>query len=268
MRISVSNIAWELAHEDEVAALLSARGVDLVDVAPGKYFPDPEHASDTEIAAVRKFWADRGFGILGMQSLLFGTQGLNLFDASREIMLSRLSAVCRIGGGLGVRALTFGSPRQRDRSGLGDAEALDIAVSFFRKLGDSAQQAGVLVCLEPNPSAYNCNFMVNTREALAVVRACDHPAIRLQLDTGAIAMNDEPVTETVAEAASWIGHVHASEPKLAVLDNAALHAEVARALRAARPELGVTIEMAPDTQLAPMEQVARALDVAQSAYGD
>ena len=175
MRLSVSNIAWSLPEEEAIAAVMAERGLDRVDVAPGKYFPDPEAATDTEIAMVRRVWADRGFRIEGMQALLFGTTGLNLFNDDEGTMLRRLAAVCRIGEGLGARALTFGSPRQRDRAGLSDAAAVEQAIRFFRRLGDFAVDTGVVVCLEPNPVIYDCNFMIHTVEAAQIVRAVDHP---------------------------------------------------------------------------------------------
>ena len=267
MRLSFSNIAWELEEEDAIAGVLAARGLDRVDVAPGKYFSDPANATDADMRAVRKLWGDRGFEIEGMQALLFGTTGLNLFADGDGVMFDRLSAICRIGGGVGAKALTFGSPKQRDRSGLDDAQAIDIAADFFGRLGDVAAAHGVLFCLEPNPAIYQCNFMTTTDETAAMVARLDHPAIRLQLDVGAIALNGESAAEMIGRHATLIGHVHASEPQLVVLgDGGAPHAEAAAALRAARPDLTVTIEMAPAAGEPHIQAVRRALDVAIGAY--
>lgn len=268
MRISISNIAWNLEDEPAIARLLRDNGVDRVDVAPGKYFPDPFAATDADIVGIRQMWARRGFAIEGMQSLLFGTSGLNLFSDGDDRMLDRLDAICRIGGKLGARSLTFGSPRNRDRTGLSDADSLVIATRFFRRLGDRAQAAGVIVCLEPNPAIYHCNFMITTAEAADMVRRVDHPAIALQLDIGAIALNGEDPAATIASVASLIGHVHASEPELATLgDRGAPHADAGHALREVRPDCVVTIEMAP-TPEDRMTAVARAVSKAQTAYGD
>ena len=122
MRISISNIAWEKDEEPEIAELLQRLGVAAVDVAPGKYFPDVAAASDQDIRKVRNWWEERGISIYGMQSLLFGTKGLNVFGErdSQERLLSHLSHVCRIAEGLGAKRLVFGSPRNRDRTGLSD----------------------------------------------------------------------------------------------------------------------------------------------------
>lgn len=269
MRISVSNIAWEIAEEPAIAGLLRQRGIERVDIAPGKYFPDPDAATPAEVAAVRRLWHDRGFAITGMQSLLFGTTGLNLFHDRDGAMLRRLEAVCRIGDGLGVSTLTFGSPRQRDRSGLEDAEVKAIAVDFFGRVGDAARQAGVVLCLEPNPAFYGCNFMVGTDDTAEMVIAVDHPSIRLQLDVGALALNGEAAEEVITRYAPLIGHVHASEPGLVTLgDTGAPHRQAGAAIRAVRPDLVVTIEMIASLDKPHAAELERALDLALLCYGD
>ena len=268
MRLSVSNIAWNIDEEAAAAELLAEAGIAHVDVAPGKYFPDPAGATDGEIATVGSWWRERGFAILGMQSLLFGTAGLNLFADADGRMFERLAQVCRIGGRLGARALTFGSPRQRDRTGIDDATATAIAVDFFGRLGERAQTEGVIVCLEPNAAIYGCNFMVATTETAAIVEAVAHAAIRLQLDVGTIALNDEPAAATVARVAPLIGHIHASEPQLRPLGDAgAPHQEVADTLRRLGRDDIVTIEMARASDEPPLDAVRRAIGVAKASYG-
>ena len=113
MRISISNIAWEKDEEPEISELLGRLGVSAVDVAPGKYFPDVSAASISDIRKVRSWWNDRGISIYGMQSLLFGTRGLNVFGdrGSQERLLTHLGHVCRIAEGLGAGRLVFGSPK-------------------------------------------------------------------------------------------------------------------------------------------------------------
>jgi D-psicose/D-tagatose/L-ribulose 3-epimerase len=268
MLLSISNIAWNNDEEDDMARFLRSEGIARVDIAPGRYFTDPERASASDVANVRAFWQDRGFTIQGMQALLFGTIGLNLFDDGQGVMFRRLAAICRIGGGLGARALTFGSPRQRDRGDRPYHEAAEIAVDFFSRLGDVAEAEGVTICLEPNPSIYHCNFMVCTDEAAAIVRDTDHPTIRLQLDVGALALNGEGAEDVVSRHADLIGHVHASEPRLVVLgDGGASHETTAAALRRHRPELVVTVEMAAATKEPHRDAVARSLRIAKRFYG-
>lgn len=269
MKVAISNIAWEPRDDEAVAEVLRRYGVDAIDIAPGKYFPDPPNATASDIERVRRDWEARGVRIHGMQALLFGTTGLNLFgEASvRAAMLDRLDAVCRIGAGLGAGPLVFGSPKNRDRKGLDDAQAERVAVDFFRALGDRAARHGVSVCLEPNPERYGSNFMTTTAAAATIVERVDHPAIRLQLDAGALTINAEPVDSTIRTVAALIGHVHASEPDLVTLgDGGADHGAVASALRASLPGATVTIEMVASAREPHVQAVERAVALAVTHY--
>ena len=269
MRLSISNLAWDVDEDATIAALLQGAGVDAIDIAPSKYFPLPNEASTQDIAAVKDWWAQRGIAIIGMQALLFGTEGLNLFGppAVQDAMLRHLSGICRIGAGLGASRLVFGSPRNRDRGGLGEAEACALALPFFRRLGDIAQQHGVCICLEPTPSRYGANFMIASADTLQVVQQVDHPAIRMQCDSGALTIAGEAPMAMLAACAPYIGHIHASEPDLVPLgdggcDHAAMAAAVARHLG----DYPVTIEMLASKTEPHATAIARALDVAARHY--
>ena len=213
--LSVSNLAWAPEQNETIAALLSAHNVHLIDLAPGKFL---KGANLTDFAAIKRertWWYERGFNFAGMQSLLFGTQGLNVFGTPevQTRMLAHLEQVCVLAAELELKPLVFGSPKNRDRSGLNDAETEAIAIEFFGRLGDIAQKYGVTICLEPNAPQYGTNFLVTTAEACAFVALLNHPAIKLQIDTGTIFANHED-PNVVAQALRYAGHIHFSEPCL------------------------------------------------------
>jgi sugar phosphate isomerase/epimerase len=269
MRISISNIAWEPEHDEDVARLLSTYGIDAIDVAPGKYFSRPAETSDSDIAKVKDAWARRGIAITGMQALLFGTTGLNLFGPSevQDAMLNHLSAMCRIGAGLGATRLVFGSPKNRDRSNLSDSETLGAAVPFFKRLGDVAASHGVTVCLEANPVSYGANFMTTSDETAHVVQEVGHPAIKMQFDTGAVALNGENVFFLLEQYADLVGHVHISEPKLVPIgDSATNHAEIASAFRIHVPQHVLAIEMLSPKSEPPLMAIERAVKTVVTTY--
>jgi len=133
MKVSISNIAWDVSSDDEVARLAQRHGLSAIDIAPGKYFSEPQLTTVAEIESVRKQWNDRGMAIVGMQSLLFGTTGLNMFGSrnARLNVLRHLTAVCRISSELGARWLVFSSPKNRDRTNIDDLTTERISVDFF-----------------------------------------------------------------------------------------------------------------------------------------
>ncbi len=269
MRLAISNIAWDVAEDGAIAALLHRLNIDAIDVAPGKYFPEPTKATIEDIEKVKHWWASRGIEITGMQSLLFGTTGLNMFGSAetQEIMLRHMNAVCRIGGCLGATRLVFGSPKNRDRSGLSDQKAMEVALPFFRRLGDIAQSHGVLICLEPNPTCYGANFMTTSAETAQVVADIGHRAIKMQLDTGALAINGEDVLSLLASIAPLIGHIHASEPNLIPLGDAGTdHKTIYDALQKYLPNHIVSIEMVATQNEPHLISIERALIAAVENY--
>ena len=94
MKLSISNIAWDASFEKQVIVLLLENNIVHLDFAPGKFFSDIKNVTDEEILKVKNEWNHKGFSLVGMQSLLFGTSGLNLFDVSTQTrMLEHLKKV-------------------------------------------------------------------------------------------------------------------------------------------------------------------------------
>lgn len=269
MRLSISNIAWDTAEDESIALLLQQFAIDAIDVAPSKYFPVSSNVTNEEIGLIRHWWAARGIQIIGMQALLFGTTGLNVFGSaeSQAALLEHLESVCRIGSVLGATRLVFGSPKNRDRSGLKDEEALQVAIPFFRHLGDIAQTHGVMICLEPNPARYGANFMTTSAETAQVVELVGNPSIKMQLDIGALATNGEDPFVVLRDYSHLIGHVHASERDLLPLgDGDTDHRQAAEALNQHLLNPIVTIEMLATKNETHVQSIERALKLGISHY--
>jgi len=269
MRLSISNIAWDSEEDAAVARLLQKYAVDAIDIAPAKYFKNPRETKDTDILRVKNWWADQGIEITGMQSLLFGTQGLNVFgdNAIKDEMLDHLQAICNIANGLQATRLVFGSPKNRDRNGLDDDEVKKQATEFFYRLGEIAEKNGVVICLEPNPPRYGANFMTNSADTAAIVRLVNHNAIGMQFDTGALQINGEDPEAVLKQNSDIIKHIHASEPDLVPLgDGSVDHRRVHDALIRYLPDHVVTIEMVSTKNAPHLASIEHALSNAIRSY--
>ena len=270
MRISISNIAWETTDDEQVCEILHHYGIDAIDIAPGKYFADFDKATSEEIASVRTWWYERGIEIIGMQSLLYGTKGLNIFSDEnvQQRMLDHLQEVCRIGDGLNCRRLVFGSPLNRDRAGLSDKEAFEKGTLFFQRLAKVAQRHEVIICLEPNPECYGSNFMTSASETAAVVEAVGYRSIRMQYDTGAISINGESPSMICSKFRNMIGHIHASEPHLKPLGTGSTdHEKYAATLRKFLPNYPVTIEMLTKKNKGTLDKIKASIEYVVDFYG-
>jgi sugar phosphate isomerase/epimerase len=109
--------------------------------------------------------------------------------------------------------------------------------------------------------------MMTSVETAKVVRQIAHPAIRMQLDTGALMINNEDPSEVLQNSSMLIGHIHASEPDLVPLgDGATNHAAMAAAVLQQLPDHIVSIEMLATKNEPHLASVERALRVAIKYY--
>ncbi|MEM7071091.1 MAG: TIM barrel protein [Pseudomonadota bacterium] len=269
MRLSISNFAWNPELDEAVAACLNSFGVSAIDIAPGKYFSDLEKITTGDINKIAEWWHQKNIDIVGMQGLLFGAPGLNIFGdkKSQDALIKRLESICRIGRILRATRLVFGSAKNRDRSGLSDSEAFDIAVPFFKRLGDVAGKYDVVVCLEPNPPLYGANFMTTFTETANIVKAVDCDTIKMQLDIGACAINQEDINDHLAQNSHLIGHIHASEPQLLPLGSGGVdHSVSGAAIHRYLPHHIVTIEMLTANYKNPLAIIGSAVEHALKYY--
>jgi sugar phosphate isomerase/epimerase len=268
-RLAISNLAWSIGDDAAVAALLTAEGVSGVEIAPTKRWPSPLDATTTEIDDYRGFWESRGLPIVAMQALLFGRGDLLLFrsEDDRAALLDYLDGIFALGARLGARAHVFGSPKNRARGTLPIDAALDVATDFFANAAARAEAHGVVLCLEPNPPAYGCDFITTTAEAAALCRRVGRAGLRVQGDLGDITLvgDDVAVIETYA---ADIAHFHISEPNLVETGTGdADHAGAAQALRSAGYDGWCSIEMRENADGPAIESIARAVRIARRFYG-
>lgn len=270
MKLGVSNIAWPADLELQAAGVLQRLGVTGVEIAPTTVWPAPLEAAADDIARYRRFWNDRGIEIIALQALLFGREDLTLFGsaAARAETVVYLSATIRLCAELGGRALVFGSPRNRDRGDLTDAEANRIAAAFFDELGSRAADEGVTFCIEPNPPSYHCNFITSSGQAVELVRQVDNPGFRVHLDTGGMTLGGEPVEQSVAAALPWCRHFHVSEPQLRPIGTAGVdHRLFGATLRRLRYRHWISIEMRLQSRESCLQDLETAVARVQADYG-
>ena len=115
MNLAVSSIAWSNEEDQAVADILNELSLDKIEMAPTKEWPKPLEATVAEIADYKKWWNERGIEIVAMQSLLYGTEGLAIFEdeKTRDETKKYLFEIMRIAGQLEIGPLVFGSPKNR-----------------------------------------------------------------------------------------------------------------------------------------------------------
>lgn len=268
MRLAVSNIAWERSDDDRLAEVLCAAGIDAVELAPTKAWPDLQEVDVTAAAQEAARWRHRGLEVLSTQALLFGRPDLQLFGSknSRECLIGYLEHVLALGAAMGAQAQVFGSPRNRRREGLPASEAMDIAVGVFSRLALTAEGLGTTLVIEANPWHYGADFLTSAHDAAHLVHSVDRPGFRLHLDTACMLLAGDDPVECVRAYAPLLAHVHLSEPELGPVGApSAVHADFVAALQEAGYDGGLSVEMRPAAD--PSSAVRVAADYAVRLLG-
>ena len=267
LRLAVSNIAWDAAEDETVAALLRVEGVSAIEVAPTKWRERPLKASPREIAEYRARWQDLGLEIVALQALLFGRPDLQLFGDTRRALADYLRGTIDLGVALGARAFVFGSPKNRLRGSMSEVDATGIAVDFFREMGDHASAHGAVLCIEANPPEYGCDFITTTAEAVTLCTVINNLGIGVNGDLGGMTIDGEDPRATIESAAGVLAHFHASEPQLVELGAEADHDSASAGLASIAYPGWVSIEMKSGGSPSNVESVGRAVRLAKAWYG-
>lgn len=241
MRLSISNIGWEVQNDDTVYELMKKYGYSGLEIAPTRIFPDQPYEKLEEAKAwAYDLHAKYGFAVSSMQSIWYGRQE-KIFGSSqeRQALIDYTKRAIDFAEAIGCGNLVFGCPRNRSIPDGGDDSA---GVGFFRAIGDYAADHGTVVAMEANPPIYNTNYINTTESALRLMEQVDSPGFRLNLDVGIMIENDEAVTVLKGKA-GLINHIHISEPALKPVAHRQLHHELSELLQTEGYQGYVSIEM-------------------------
>lgn len=255
MKLSISNIAWEEKDDAQVYKWMKKYGFTGLEIAPTRIFPDRPYEKVGEAEAwSKKLLAENGFVVPSMQSIWYG-RNEKLFgtEEERNILSTYTREAVDFAEIIGCKNLVFGCPRNRAVPDGGNAE---MAVSFFRELGNYASEHGTVIGMEANPPIYNTNYINDTLSALELIHRVDSQGFRLNLDVGTMIQNGEKAEELVGNV-KLINHVHISEPGLKTIENRELHRELCRILKEEGYDGFISIEMGKKEDISFIEDVMK-----------
>jgi D-psicose/D-tagatose/L-ribulose 3-epimerase len=270
VKLAISNIAWTVEEEKDVAKILQNLGVKYVEIAPTKMWQDPTTTSDNELADYKKFWESYGIEIVAFQSMLFNMPELKIFEdyELRAQTLAYLKRFITLAPKLGASIMVFGSPKNRQIGGLNYAEATEVAKPFFNSLGDAAQKNQTCFCIEPNPTAYACDFVTSAQQGIDFVKLVDNSGFGLHLDIAGMTLAGDPIEDSIKNAGPAIKHFHISAPYLDQVEDRAdvKYIASAQALRDISYKNFVSIEMKPGAVGENGVRVEKAVRFSQKIY--
>ncbi len=265
---AVSNIALTAFEHGAELDRLGDLGLVGLEIAPSRVWRDTWHGlAAIDVGRYRRRIETAGLRVVGLHSLFFDHPELGLFKEAAmrsrtQDFLVHLSAMCR---DLGGRTLIYGGGRRR--GDMGQKAAFAETVAFFAELCRRIEGHGTCFCLEPL-GPRETDFIHSAFDALAVVEAVDHMALRMQLDAKALVANAEATEAPFHAAAPYLVHFHANEPGLGVLGTSGTidHAAFGSFLREIGYQGFVSIEQRMFDASNPLRDVARSAAVLKRCY--
>lgn len=256
MRLAVSNIAWPKGEDERYLPLLASLGVEGVEVAPGRLWPDPEKATIEDASQWQARLQEYGLLPVGFHALLYERPDQNIVDSDCRGYLKHLARLCKH---FGARQIVLGSPMSRRVTDNPVIYTL-LALASLRAVTESCWLEGVDLLLEPLPSA---EFISTSSEACMLMLAVDDASFGLCLDAGALISVGEVQTARYDKA----NHFHVNDPgnNPPGVCYPEEHKEIAAQLRGVGYDGWLTIETRQDPTDS-MEAINRGVEFVRETY--
>ncbi len=162
---------------------------------------------DKPVAALAQALAETGMRLTG---LCVDPRRSIVDPAERHEMVTAVRETIAATACLGKPALIVASGFRVE--GMSEDEHFANAVAALREAADAAEEAGVMLLLEPlNTKLFAAMYLVSTRLGLDLVEAVDSPNLRLLYDVWHSACMNEDTAEVLAGRIHLVAHVQVAD---------------------------------------------------------
>lgn len=274
MKYSISNIAWATHEKEDVYALLNKYEFSGLEIAPSLFLDgnsDPYNNVSIDERQKSKLLLDSfNLELVSMQSILFGSSGLFLFNDqnSRELLLNYCKKAVDFASSLNIGNIVFGSPKNRIiPENMDSNDAQSIAINFFSNLASYADDKNTIIAMEANASAYGGNFVTQTKDALTLIKQVNSQSFKLTLDMGTMSLENEGL-DVIEEAMPYVNHIHICEGFLSPIyeGNDNIHRQRAKIIKSLKYNKYLSIEMKSISTENNLEHIEKALQFVNYNY--
>ncbi|WP_157974502.1 sugar phosphate isomerase/epimerase family protein [Lewinella sp. IMCC34183] len=178
----------------ENAELLAAAGFSYV-LESTQRILSPRRVSEAEFAEYQRKSQDMAIPLYGSNLFIPGELKVVGPNVDEEAILGYVDTVLRRAQALDLTVITWGSCGSRSLpDGFSRVRATAQFIHLAGRVAEVAGRYGITLVLE-NLNSTECNFITSVPEALAVVRAVDHPNLRLCVDIYHMLKDKQPASD-------------------------------------------------------------------------
>lgn len=251
MKISISNIAWDKANDEQMYEYISKSKLQGIEIAPTRILEENPYdkiqkAIDFETKMKKQF----GLEISSMQSIWYGKQGNIFQEEARQLLIYTKKAI-DFASNVHCNNLVFGCPKNRN---IPENQREEDVLYFFKELGDYAARKGTILAIEPNPTIYGTNFINTTNQAFDFVKKIQSDGLKVNVDFGTILQNQEELN-IIFDNMNLVNHIHISEPNLVKIEKREEHKRLAEYLKSIDYQRYVSIEIKKTEEIEEIKKV-------------
>jgi len=202
---------WDLSR---VLRHVGELGYDGVEVAPWTLADSVEHVSPGERRCLREVAEAVGVEIIGLHAVTRGPAGIYLNHPDPDVQARTteyLKALVDLCADLGGSIIVLGSAKHRNvLPGITPEEAWAYATETVGGVLDTAEERGVVLCLEPLSHRLT-NFITKASEAVRMVEEIGHPHFKMMLDVRSASDDEAPIPDLICRSAAHLAHFHAND---------------------------------------------------------
>ena len=263
MKYAISNIAWGAENDNEMYTFLKEQKIDAIEIAPTRLFEKPyenlEMARQYAFMLKNKYKLD----VCSMQSIWYGVQQ-SIFgsEEDRQFLLDYTKKAILFAERMFIPNIVFGCPKNRNIPDGDKEKYMNIAVEFFKELGDFAAAHNTVLAIEPNPVIYNTNFLNYTKDACEFAKKVDSEGLKVNIDMGTMIYNKEN-PHLVKTYKTVVNHIHISAPNLEYIKDCTEYRTLRKVLSKIDYDGYLSIEMKNQGDI---EKVKKAVSYLKEAF--
>ncbi len=214
MKYALCSKIFKDKNWEELCRFARAAGFEGIEITPTTFAESVTDISPARRAEIRRVALENGLELPSLHSLMVSPRGLVINapePAVRQQAVDYLRALFDFATDVGCPLLVYGSASSRNvPAGLTYRQARDFMKESLLKCLDQAQEAGLLLCVEPL-AADRTNLFSTIEAAYGFVCEVNHPSFGLMADCKALASEKRPVADSLRLFGAEIRHVHGND---------------------------------------------------------